>query len=58
MGDEYSDWEGLKYEATAGSSIADGESQSLTQTTTSNARLLTTVDLYDVEESSFRGYIS
>ena len=58
MGDEYSDWEGLKYTFTEGVPISDASSQTLTQTKVSNSRLQTTVDLYDVEESSFRGYIS
>ena len=60
MGDEYSDWEGLKHTFTAGSDIASGMDNKikLSETTVSNARLNTSFDSYEASSSSFEGWVS
>ena len=65
MGDEFSDWEGLKYTFTAGSPLTVGNPTTdstdfvyLTRTKLSNDRLQTSPELYDVEDGTFRGYFT
>ena len=58
MGDEFSDWEGLKYEFTAGTAIASGASVTLDQSQISNARVDTSIDTYEFADSTFEGVIS
>ena len=63
MGDEFSDWEGMYYTFTQGNyidqtSFTDKITASLSRTTISNARINSSVDQYNLDESSFLGFIS
>ena len=62
MGDEFSDWEGMYYTFTETNYIDQTTNTdttvSLSRTTISNARINSSVDQYNSDESSFFGFVS